>query len=458
MKKIRTRFAPSPTGYLHVGGVRTALFSWLFARHHHGEFILRIEDTDRERSTTESVAAILDGMAWLGLEADEGPYYQSERLHRYTEVAQSMLSQGHAYRCACSIERLDALRAEQMQAGEKPRYDGHCRDLHLSADIPHVIRLATPSTGEIRFHDLVYGDIVVANQELDDLVLMRMDGIPTYNFAVVIDDWDMAISHVIRGDDHINNTPRQIHIYQALGVEPPVFAHLPMILGADGKRLSKRHGAVNVMSFREEGYLPQALLNYLVRLGWSHGDQELFSRDEMIALFNLAHVSRSACAFDYDKLRWLNQHYLKTLAPAESVTEWMWQMRNRHLNPDQGPAWPDLWTLQASRYKTMDELVAQSQYFYQDVLPAQDLLDPLRTAEVAAAMTNLIQALHGLQSWDAAEIMSTIKQVASAHGLKIPALGQAMRVLLTGTPSSPSIDATCALLGKQRVLERLTRF
>jgi glutamyl-tRNA synthetase len=320
------------------GGVRTALFSWLFAKHHGGEFILRIEDTDRERSTTESVAAILDGMAWLGLEADEGPFYQSERLHRYTEVAQELLNQGHAYRCSCSIERLDALRAAQMQAGEKPRYDGHCRDSKVSADIPHVIRLATPKTGELRFNDLVYGEIVVANQELDDLVLVRMDGIPTYNFAVVIDDWDMAISHVIRGDDHINNTPRQIHIYQALAAEIPVFAHLPMILGADGKRLSKRHGAVNVMSFREEGYLPQALLNYLVRLGWSHGDQELFGLDEMIHLFNLEHVSRSACSFDYDKLRWLNQHYLKTLSPEESVTEWMWQMRNRHLNADQATA------------------------------------------------------------------------------------------------------------------------
>jgi glutamyl-tRNA synthetase len=458
LKKVRTRFAPSPTGYLHVGGVRTALFSWLFAKHHGGEFILRIEDTDRERSTTESVAAILDGMAWLGLEADEGPYYQSEGLHRYTEVAQSLLNQGKAYRCSCSVERLEALRAAQMQAGEKPRYDGHCRDANVSPDVAHVIRLATPKTGEVRFNDLVYGEIVVANQELDDLVLVRMDGIPTYNFAVVIDDWDMAISHVIRGDDHINNTPRQIHIYQALAAEQPIFAHLPMILGADGKRLSKRHGAVNVMSFREEGYLPQALLNYLLRLGWSHGDQELFSLEEMIQLFSLDHVSRSACSFDYDKLRWLNQHYLKTLSPETSVSEWMWQMRNRHFNPDQGPTWPELWSLQASRFKTMDELVAESHYFYEEIHVDGELLAPFASPEVRAAMQDLIQAFVGLVTWDAPSIMASIKQVALAHGLKIPALGQPMRILLTGTPSSPSIDATCALLGKKRVLERLGRF
>ena len=458
MKPVRTRFAPSPTGYLHVGGVRTALFSWLFAKHHHGEFILRIEDTDQVRSTTESVAAILDGMAWLGLEADEGPYYQSERMDRYRQVAQELLDKGQAYRCNCSHERLDAMREQQMSSGEKPRYDGHCRRLQVSADEPHVIRLATPQEGEVRFNDMVYGEIVIANQELDDLVLVRADGVPTYNFAVVIDDWDMQISHVIRGDDHINNTPRQIHIYQALNAPLPIFAHLPMILGEDGKRLSKRHGAVSVMSFKEEGYLPEALLNYLVRLGWSHGDQEIFSLEEMVKDFNLDHVSRSACAFDYDKLRWLNQHYLKHLPLEQTVSEWMWQMRAHGFDASKGPSWPELGALQASRFRTMLDLVEQSHYFYQDIHVAEEMLLPFRCEELDVAFKALMDALQQLQDWQAPAIMACIKQAAIDNQLKIPAIGQPMRLLLTGTLSSPSIDATAALLGHQRVLERLKRY
>ncbi|NBX84317.1 MAG: glutamate--tRNA ligase [Gammaproteobacteria bacterium] len=457
-KPVRTRFAPSPTGYLHVGGVRTALFSWLFARHHQGQFILRIEDTDVVRSTSESVAAILDGMAWLGLEADEGPYYQSQRMDRYTSVAQELLDKGLAYRCQCSVERLDKVREEQMQQGLKPRYDGHCRHLNVSADVPHVIRLATPQTGEVRFDDMVYGEIVVGNQELDDLVLVRQDGMPTYNFAVVIDDWDMDISHVIRGDDHINNTPRQIHIYQALGAPMPIFAHLPMILGADGKRLSKRHGAVSVMSFKEEGYLPQAVLNYLVRLGWSHGDQEIFSFDEMIQEFRLENVSRSACAFDYEKLKWLNQHYLKTLDPAHTKDEWMWHMREQGFDARLGPSWEQLAPLQTPRFKTMDELVAQSHYFYKDFDLNLDELTPFKTPEVETALKALIARFESLSEWEAPVIMATIKEVVQEHGLKIPALGQPMRLLLTETLSSPSIDATLALLGQERAISRLKKF
>lgn len=457
-KRVRTRFAPSPTGDLHVGGVRTALFSWLFAKHHQGQFILRIEDTDQVRSTTQSVAAILDGMAWLGLEADEGPYYQSQRLDRYREVAQTLLDKGLAYRCNCSVERLDKVREAQMAQGVKPRYDGHCRQANVSATEPHVLRLATPQTGEVRFDDMVYGEIVVSNQELDDLVLVRQDGNPTYNFAVVIDDWDMEITHVIRGDDHINNTPRQIHIYHALGAPLPIFAHLPMILGADGKRLSKRHGAVSVMSFKEDGYLPQALLNYLVRLGWSHGDQEIFSLEDMIASFDLTNISRSACAFDYEKLKWLNQHYLKSLPAAATLDEWMWHMREQGFDSRLGPTWDALAPVQAPRFKTMQELVAQSHYFYRDFDLNPEALLAFKTPEVKEAMNALVARFKELSDWQAANIMACIKDVVQVHGLKIPVLAQPMRLLLTETLSSPSIDATLALLGKEKTLNRLNKF
>jgi glutamyl-tRNA synthetase len=458
VKAIRTRFAPSPTGYLHVGGLRTALFSWLYTRHHQGEFILRIEDTDRVRSTPESVDAILDGLSWLGIAADFPVIYQSERMHRYQEVAATLLENGHAYRCECSVERLDKLREAQMTAGEKPRYDGHCRDLKVNATTKHVLRLKTPTEGVVSFDDLVYGQIDVSNHELDDLVLIRTDGVPTYNFAVVVDDWDMEISHVIRGDDHINNTPRQIHIYHALSAPMPIFAHLPMILGPDGKRLSKRHGAVSVLNFKEEGYLPQALLNYLVRLGWSHGDQEIFSIEDMIKDFNLAHVSRSACSFDYDKLRWLNQHYLKTLPSPSSEDAFLFQMALKQLDVTKGPSWGQLQALQASRYKTMTELVAQSHYFYEDIHVLSEHLLDFKQKEVMAAMKDLLTAFEAIEDWQAPVLMATIKQIASQHELKIPSLGQPLRMLLTGTLSSPGIDATLELLGKNKALERIKTF
>src|SRR5487761_2289050 len=312
---IRTRFAPSPTGYLHIGGARTALFSWAFARRHGGQFILRIEDTDLERSTEASTQAILDGMAWLGLDYDEGPFYQMKRLDRYREVVEQLLSAGHAYYCYASKEELETLREGQRARGEKPRYDGRWRDSKATppAGVKPVIRFKTPLTGEITFNDLVKGPITVANSELDDLVLMRADGVPTYNFGVVVDDLDMNITHVIRGDDHVNNTPRQINIMQAMGATIPEFAHVPMILGPDGERLSKRHGAVSVMQYRDEGYLPEALVNYLARLGWSHGDEEMFTREQLVAWFDLGHISRSPARFNPEKLDWLHQQYLKSV-------------------------------------------------------------------------------------------------------------------------------------------------
>ncbi|MGB1581667.1 MAG: glutamate--tRNA ligase, partial [Nevskiales bacterium] len=317
---LTTRFAPSPTGYLHVGGARTALYSWLYARHHGGRFVLRIEDTDRERSTPESIQAILDGMAWLGLDSDAEPVYQTQRFDRYAEVMQKLLDEGKAYRCYCTREEIDEMREQAMARKEKPRYDGRCRDRSEPREgVEPVIRFKNPTEGEVVINDLVRGEIRIRNTELDDLIIARSDGTPTYNFVVVVDDADMGITHVIRGDDHINNTPRQINILEAIGAEPPAYAHLPMILGSDGKRLSKRHGAVSVLAYRDEGYLPQALLNYLLRLGWSHGDQEVFSREEMIELFDLKAVQKAAASFDPDKLNWLNQQHMMSLPPAEVV-------------------------------------------------------------------------------------------------------------------------------------------
>ena len=364
---VRTRFAPSPTGFLHVGGVRTALFSWLYAKHNQGEFILRIEDTDRERSTSESIQAILDGMAWLGLDYDEGPVYQTNRYACYQDAVLQLLTEKKAYRCVCSKERLESVRTKQLAAKEKPRYDGHCRELDLRAgDEPFVIRFKNPLEGVVSFHDQVYGDIHIDNRELDDLVLIRSDGHPTYNFAVVIDDWDMGITHVIRGDDHINNTPKQINLFNAFNAPIPVFAHLPMILGKDGKRLSKRHGAVNVMQFKEEGYLPHALLNYLVRLGWSAGDQEIFSLEEMIAKFDLRQVSRGSAGFNYDKLQWLNQHYLKH-DPVNEVERALRAHYARHnINSADGPPLALVIPVFAERCKTLVELYEMTRFLYEE--------------------------------------------------------------------------------------------
>src|SRR3954469_18865010 len=352
---VRTRFAPSPTGYLHIGGARTALFSWAYARHHGGKFVLRIEDTDLERSTAESVQAILDGMRWLGLDWDEGPFFQMQRLARYREVAESLIAAGHAYRDYMPKQQLDALRAEQTARGEKPRYD-RAIGQRYRGEGPAPVRFKTPQEGEVGWNDLVKGPISFPNAELDDLVLLRADGVPTYNFGVVVDDLDMDITHVIRGDDHVNNTPRQIHIFRALGVRLPEFGHVPMILGADGERLSKRHGAVSVVQYRDEGYLPEALLNYLARLGWSHGDEEVFSMQQFVEWFDLAHVSRSAAQFNPEKLSWLNQQYIKVASDARLAQLVDPELRKRGAQPGGGPPLEQVAALLKERVSTLQEM------------------------------------------------------------------------------------------------------
>lgn len=456
---IRTRFAPSPTGLLHVGGVRTALFSWLYARHHGGQFILRIEDTDQERSTAESVQAILDGMHWIGLDYDEGPYYQTKRYDRYKEIANQFLENGQAYRCTCSKERLENLRAAQLDAKEKPRYDGHCRDLGLAATSePHVIRFRNPQTGVVSFKDEVYGDIHVENSELDDLILVRSDGHPTYNFAVVIDDWDMKITHVIRGDDHINNTPRQINLFNALNAPVPVFAHLPMILGDDGKRLSKRHGAVSVMEFKEQGFLPHALLNYLVRLGWSNGDQEIFSIKEMIESFDLKNVSRGVSSFNYEKLFWLNQHYQKSDSPQDVAKALAWQFKALGVDESKGPALDQLVSIQAERCRTLVEICEKSRYFYEDEIQYDEaaVKKHLRPV-VLEPLQALYHKLQDLTSWDANSLQVCINDVSASFDINMGKIAQPLRVAVTGSGMSPAIDMTLKLIGKERVLKRFEK-
>jgi len=461
MTKIRTRFAPSPTGYLHIGGVRTALFSWLYARHHGGEFVLRIEDTDRERSTQASVDAILQGMQWLGLDADEGPFYQTQRFDRYEEVIQQLLDQGDAYYCRCSKQRLTDLREQQMADKQKPRYDGCCRQLNLKpgADDEFVIRFRNPQTGSVIFADQVKGQIEISNQELDDLIIARADGTPTYNLTVVVDDWDMQISHVIRGDDHINNTPRQINILKALGADIPIYAHVPMILGADGQRLSKRHGAVSVLQYRDEGYLPHALLNYLLRLGWSDGDQEIFSLAEMIDKFGLAGANKAAATFDPDKFSWLNQHYLKAADPKDLLAAF--SQHCQALDIDLTDAKPDplaVIALQQDRAKNLKDMAAISRYFYQDfdefdANAAKKNLRPVAIVPFQALYARFSQ----LDRWTEASIHTEIEAVLTEFELKLGKIAQPLRVAVTGAGASPSIDATVALIGKERCLHRMQR-
>jgi glutamyl-tRNA synthetase len=457
---VRTRFAPSPTGYLHVGGARTALFSWLYAKRNGGQCILRIEDTDRERSTEASVQAILEGMAWLGLTFDEGPFHQIDRLSRYEAVSNLLLEKGLAYRCTCSKDRLESLRNEQLSLKQKPRYDGHCRLLQRTeTDAPFVVRFKTPLTGDIHFKDEVYGDITVSNEELDDLIMIRSDGLPTYNFAVVVDDWDMRITHVIRGDDHLSNTPRQIHLYQALGAPLPIFAHLPMILGDDGKRLSKRHGAVSVLQFRDMGYLPHALLNYLVRLGWSSQDKEIFSLKEMVALFDLSHVSRGVSSFNYDKLAWLNQHYLRTLPKEEVETALSACFFKDGIDLTHGPSVSDILPLMVERHKTLLDIVMHSRYFYEEEL-TYDLtqIEKHVTSNLLPVFQSLSQSLDALTQWDSASIQSAIATVCQAFQLGLGKVAQPLRIAVTGSTQSPSIDVTLALIGQKRVIQRLALF
>lgn len=454
---VKTRFAPSPTGFLHVGGVRTALFSWLFAKHHQGEFVLRIEDTDEARSTQASVQAILDGMAWLGLSPDEPPVYQTSRYLRYQAVLDQWLAEGKAYRCTCSKERLESLRALQLENKEKPRYDGHCRNLALeNVQGDYVVRFKNPVEGGVRFSDAVYGDIHVLNEELDDLVLMRSDGTPTYNFAVVVDDADMGITHVIRGDDHINNTPRQMNLYHALNVSCPVFAHLPMILGSDGKRLSKRHGAVSVLEFKEMGILPHALLNYLVRLGWSHGDQEIFSVEDMIKYFDLNAVSRSASSFNYEKLYWLNQHYQRSDSPQSVAEALQYHFDKAGIDTQQGPALSAIVQAQAERCKTLAEIADSSLYFYQDDVVVDEIAAKKHLRPVVLMpLQALYQAFESVSLWQPDRLQACINDVCAAFDLGMGKIAQPLRVAVTGNSQSPAIDITLTLIGKARVLKRL---
>lgn len=454
---VRTRFAPSPTGYLHIGGARTALFSWLYARKHGGTFILRIEDTDLERSTTESINAILEGMTWLGLEYDEGPFRQTERFNRYEEVKQQLLAEGKAYRCYCSKERLEELRETQMANKEKPRYDGRCRS--LSAPPPganeYVVRFKNPSDGVVVVEDQVRGRVVFQNSELDDLIIARSDGTPTYNFTVVVDDLDMRITHVIRGDDHLNNTPRQMNILRALGATPPVYAHLPMILGEDGKRLSKRHGAVSVMQFREEGFLPEAVLNYLVRLGWSHGDQEIFSVDEMVALFDIPDINNSASSINPGKLLWLNQHYMKTGDPTRIAHHLSWHMGQLGLDPVSGPPLADVVPALRERTKTLKEMAEQAACFYREVTEYDATAAKHLGAAVAEPLATLRERLAALPEWTDAALHDAVMATAEAHSLKMGKIAQPLRVALTGNTVSPPIDVTLRLIGRERTLQRI---
>lgn len=454
---IVTRFAPSPTGYLHVGGARTALFSWLYARKTGGTFILRIEDTDLERSSQESVDAILDGMNWLGLDWDQGPFYQTKRFDLYKEVVAQLLAEGKAYKCFCTVEEVDAMREAQMAAGEKPKYNGMWRDrTDHPTDKPYCIRFKNPLDGVVVIDDLIKGRIEVANAELDDLIIARSDGTPTYNLTVVVDDWKMGVTHVIRGDDHVNNTPRQMNILSALGAELPKYAHVPMILGDDGKRLSKRHGAVGVMQYRDNGYLPQALLNYLVRLGWSHGDQEIFSLDELVEIFDLSACNRAPSAFNTEKLQWLNQHYIRTLPAAEVAKHLEWHIAEQKLDISKGPSLEQVIAVQGERVKTLKELVEVSRYFYEDFTDFEENAAKKHLRPVAAEPLQAVaQHLTALTDWNAETVHAAINAAAESLGLGMGKVGMPLRVAVTGGGNSPSLDVTLTLIGKERSLARI---
>ena len=455
---VRSRFAPSPTGSMHIGNLRTALYAWLYARKTKGVFILRIEDTDRERSTDQAIQVILDSMQWLNLTYDEGPFYQTKRMDRYREITDQLLKTGHAYRCYCSKERLEALRADQMKNKQKPRYDRCCRDLKEKKEGSFVARFRTPDEGSIKFDDGVRGLVEFQNSELDDLVLVRSDGVPTYNFAVVVDDVDMKVTHVIRGADHINNTPRQINIFNALGMRPPIYAHLPMILGNDGKRLSKRHGALGVLQYREEGILPAALLNYLMRLGWSHGDQEIFSMEEMIEFFDFDKLQKSPATFDPDKLSWLNQHYLKTLPTEVVAKELQWQMDQKQIDMSGGPLLAEVVRVQAERCKTLNEMAEKSRYFYEEVTQYDEQAASKHlTPDIKPVLQEIATQLAQLPAWEKEAIHQVIIAVSEAHQLKLGKVAQPIRVAVTGNTISPPIDETLALIGREKTLKRLQR-
>ncbi|MDR3213296.1 MAG: glutamate--tRNA ligase [Azoarcus sp.] len=460
---VRTRFAPSPTGFLHIGGARTALFSWAYARHCGGKFVLRIEDTDLARSTPEAVQAILDGMAWLGLDYDEGPFYQTKRMDRYKEVIQQMLAAGTAYYCYTSKEELDALRAGQEARKEKPRYDGRWRPEagktlpSPPAGVEPVVRFRNPREGAVAWDDLVKGRIEFANAELDDFIIARADGTPTYNFCVVVDDWDMGITHVIRGDDHVNNTPRQINVLAALGAAVPRYGHLSMILGDDGAKLSKRHGAVSVMQYRDDGYLPDAVVNYLARLGWSHGDDELFSRARFVEWFNLDHITPSAAQFNTDKLNWLNAQYIKAAGDADLAREVGERLDARGVGREGGPGLAAVVALYKERAGNLNDLAEAVTPFYQPGEIPSGLAEKHLGALARAALAGLAARLEALPVWEKDAISRAIKDALKEYGLKMPQLAIPLRVALFGVEHTPSVDAVLETFGRERTLQTLAR-
>jgi glutamyl-tRNA synthetase len=456
---VRTRFAPSPTGFLHIGGLRTALFCWLYARRHGGKYVLRIEDTDLERSTPEAIQQILDGLEWAGLDHDEGPFFQTRRFDRYREVIEQLLAQGSAYRCYCTKEELEQMRAAQTARGEKPRYDARWRDRSDSREgVAPVVRFKNPLEGEVVVDDVVHGRVVFQNSELDDLIIARSDGTPTYNFCVVVDDMDMDITHVIRGDDHLNNTPRQMNMLLALGRRPPAYAHLPMILGADGAKLSKRHGAVSVLQYRDDGYLPEAVLNYLVRLGWSHGDQEIFSMDEMVRLFDIADVNKSASAFDVEKLAWLNQQHMMRAPPARVAAVLRWHLEREGIFADDGPILEQIVLAQRERAKTVKEMAVNSLFFFRPP-PAYDEKAVRKhvTPDVLGLLQEVVDGLGRLNDWRAESIHRVLSSAASEKGVALGKIAQPIRLAVCGGTVSPPIDATLAILGKSESLARISK-
>lgn len=453
---VKTRFAPSPTGFLHIGGVRTALFAYLYAKHCKGLFVLRIEDTDQARSTDAATQAIIDGMNWLGLTPDEGPFYQMQRLASYKKVIDQLLSSGQAYRCSCSVERLDALREAQLKGKEKPRYDGCCREQCVDASVPHVVRFKNPQAGSVSFVDKVYGELVFQNKELDDFVILRTDKVPTYNFTVVVDDHEMGITDVVRGDDHLNNTPKQINLYNALNYAVPCFTHLPMILNEAGSKLSKRDGAASVLQYRDAGFLPEALLNYLVRLGWSHGDQEIFTLDEMVAFFDGAHINKSAARLSEEKLLWLNQHYLKLAEPARIASLLSDQFAQLGVDCSAGPALVDVVVAQRERVKTLAEMAQRSRYFYEAVDGYDEKAAKKHLKEEnLPILSAYLLAFKAIECWSAETAHSVILRLAEQFSLKLGKVAQPLRVALTGTMVSPPLDQTLALLGKAVSVSRV---
>ncbi len=458
---VKTRFAPSPTGDLHIGGARTALYCWLHAQANGGKFVLRIEDTDLERSSSEAVKAILDGMNWLGLDWDEGPTFQTERFDRYREVMQNLVHQKDAYPCFCSRERLGQLREQQMANKIKPRYDGHCRDLaadKIDLNRDHVTRFRNPQEGSVTFNDLVKGEITIANSEMDDFIIVRTDGSPTYNFTVVVDDSDMAITQVVRGDDHINNTPRQINVFKALGANVPEYGHVPMILGDDGKKLSKRHGAVSVMQYRDDGYLPEAVLNYLVRLGWSHGDQEVFSINEMKALFDIHKINKAPSAFNTEKLNWLNQHYIKTTPLDKLMPHLQWHLEQQNIELSNGPSIEKLIPEFSERAQTLKGLVTLIASYYRDFEDFEPKAAKKHLRPVARPVLEFVRSkLADIEDWHPKAIQTAVDQTAEVLEIGMGKVGMPLRVATTGGGMSPSIDLTLDWVGKERTLTRIDR-